>query len=215
MAPIGGRQGFTLIELLTVIAIVALLAGLLFPLFARAKKRAEGTVDVANMHQIFTGLILYEGDNGEKDPLFLTELHGYLQSSQVLASPLDTLRQPEPDNTWTNTPLVPCVGRLTPVKVSYPYLRSFLEPNRIKEADWQRYRGDSKVGILASTWLGDPSKYPGPGGWCGQSIMDVTGPVIRGPIQRINMDGSLYILPQGGEGLFGGGSLSDLFLTRL
>ncbi|MCZ7601015.1 MAG: prepilin-type N-terminal cleavage/methylation domain-containing protein, partial [Gammaproteobacteria bacterium] len=35
------RRGFTLIELLVVIAIIAILAGILFPVFAKAREKAE------------------------------------------------------------------------------------------------------------------------------------------------------------------------------
>jgi len=211
------RAAFTLIELLIVIAIIAILAALLFPALAKAKRRAKGVVDVSNMHQIFTSLTLYEGDNAERDPRYLTDVRTYLKSDQVLASPLDTFRLPEPNNTWTNAPLVPCGGQSTKVKISYAYLPTFLDLDSVIPDDqWQKIRADSSIGILASTWLGDPSIYPGPGAsFCGQSLMDITGPVLQGPIQRVNMDGSLYVLPQGGEGLFGGGSYTDLFLTRL
>jgi prepilin-type N-terminal cleavage/methylation domain-containing protein len=54
--------GFTLIELLVVIAIIAILAGILFPVFARARESARKIACLSNMKQIGTALILYVGD---------------------------------------------------------------------------------------------------------------------------------------------------------
>lgn len=56
------RRAFTLIELLTVIAIIALLAAILFPVFARAKKAARQTQCISNIKQIGTAMAIYMGD---------------------------------------------------------------------------------------------------------------------------------------------------------
>ncbi len=63
------RTGFTLIELLVVIAIIAILAGILFPVFLAAKSRAHQTACFGNMKQIAGALYLYLNDNSETFPL--------------------------------------------------------------------------------------------------------------------------------------------------
>ncbi len=56
------RRAFTLLELLVVVAIVAILAAVLFPVFARAKTAAQGSVSLANLRNVGTAWILYAGD---------------------------------------------------------------------------------------------------------------------------------------------------------
>jgi len=54
---------FTLIELLVVIGIISIVAGLLFPVFASAREKANSASCTANLHQIGLGMSLYMQDN--------------------------------------------------------------------------------------------------------------------------------------------------------
>jgi prepilin-type N-terminal cleavage/methylation domain-containing protein len=100
------KHAFTLIELLIVIAIIAILAAILFPVFAQAKEAAKRTADLNNAKQIGLANKLYLADHDDVMPLFYaynseppsgqdahkgTEilLFPYLKSREIFRSPLD------------------------------------------------------------------------------------------------------------------------------
>lgn len=59
LAKYGRRSGFTLIEVLVVVAIIALLIGILLPTLARAREQARASACLSNFHQLGIGTVAY------------------------------------------------------------------------------------------------------------------------------------------------------------
>lgn len=89
------RLGFTLMELLVAMAILSVLAALLFPVFRAATEAAKRTACINNYSQIGKALLLYESDYDEYVPP--------VNYRNV------TLTNPGDDRTWVQT-LLPYAG---------------------------------------------------------------------------------------------------------
>jgi prepilin-type N-terminal cleavage/methylation domain-containing protein/prepilin-type processing-associated H-X9-DG protein len=70
------RKAFTLIELLVVVAIISILASILFPVFARARENARRSSCLSNLKQIGLGFMMYTQDYDEHLPSDTMELGG-------------------------------------------------------------------------------------------------------------------------------------------
>jgi len=63
------KRAFTMIELLLVIAILAILAGMLLPVISRTKEAARSAACLGNLHQIGIALQIYVQDNQNRLPV--------------------------------------------------------------------------------------------------------------------------------------------------
>ena len=63
------RRAFTLVELLVVLAIIAVLAGLLLPVLSKGRESSRGAACLSNLHQIGLALQIYVGENENKMPV--------------------------------------------------------------------------------------------------------------------------------------------------
>lgn len=64
-----GHSGFSTLEIIVVIHIVAVLAALLYPVMASARREAKITRSMSQMRQIGVALTLYRADLGDEGPL--------------------------------------------------------------------------------------------------------------------------------------------------
>lgn len=63
------RWGFSLIELLVVVAILALLLGIMLPSVSAARREAMSVKCVSNLRQIVAGVLMYQLDNRDRFPI--------------------------------------------------------------------------------------------------------------------------------------------------
>ncbi|HOM83048.1 MAG TPA: prepilin-type N-terminal cleavage/methylation domain-containing protein [Armatimonadota bacterium] len=75
------HSGFTLIELLTVIAIIAILAAILLPVFGKARAMARASNCLSNMRQLAQAVTMYARDYGDRLPSAFDGPLGYKKAS--------------------------------------------------------------------------------------------------------------------------------------
>jgi len=108
------HRGFTLIELLVVVAIIALLAAILFPVFSEAREKARRASCVNNEKQLGLAITQYAQDNDEAFPCGTVPawaagwggaIYPYVKATGPYTCPDDTLKPSPgliPDSYWFN-----------------------------------------------------------------------------------------------------------------
>jgi prepilin-type N-terminal cleavage/methylation domain-containing protein/prepilin-type processing-associated H-X9-DG protein len=67
-------RAFTLVELLVVLAIIAILSAMLFPVLSKAKEAGRATACLSNLHQIGLALQIYVSENNNRLPVMYDQL---------------------------------------------------------------------------------------------------------------------------------------------
>jgi prepilin-type N-terminal cleavage/methylation domain-containing protein len=78
------RSGFTLVEMLVVVAVIGVLAGLLFPAIRNAQAKGRQTFCTNNLHQFSLGLTRYKHDLDGELPDWLSNLYPYYIDSKTV-----------------------------------------------------------------------------------------------------------------------------------
>lgn len=141
-------SGFTLIELLTVIAIIAILTAILFPLAGTVREQARSSDCMTKLHQLWVSANVYKSDEGGFPPALLS----YAEGETVIAG--QTVRVPyDPTSGQTLIPADQTINgflyreqiknienfrcpdsnvrtKATAVKAYYPVISNFTQPDQ-------------------------------------------------------------------------------------
>jgi prepilin-type N-terminal cleavage/methylation domain-containing protein/prepilin-type processing-associated H-X9-DG protein len=100
-------RAFTLVELLVVVAVIAILVALAYPVYTGVLERGKATKDMSNLRQIGLATQTYLNDNDgvlfTAGGIWMTQLHPkYLAAWSIFQSPFDRRAASEVD---ANTPI--------------------------------------------------------------------------------------------------------------
>ena len=169
------QRAFTLIELLLVIAIIAILAAILFPVFAQAKAAAKKASDLSNIKQLTTASIMYLADY---DDFFVANGEGMVPTNAGNWSTMQpwTGQTDFYGNQWGagaggNPPSQAPLGFMDPGVVqnwgreTFPYIKSIdmmVSPSAPNDADpkWAPVPNNSRAGKTSYMFNGCVSRLP-------------------------------------------------------
>jgi prepilin-type N-terminal cleavage/methylation domain-containing protein len=129
------KRGFSLTELLTVIAIVAIIAAVLFPVFSVAKRRSKVEVSKSYLRQQYIALAIYAADTDDRFPSQSDVINNL--RLQAPCSPVDTWSQP-------------CWQRSSPMLGSFGYSGGLSDKDLPVD-----FRGEGRYPLLADIFTTD------------------------------------------------------------
>ncbi len=154
----GYRRGFTLIELLVVVAILGVLAALLFPTLARARERGYQAACASNLRQLADAFTAYTHDwddtfvphlpaaldpTGAGDP-WDRRLLTYVNNPRLYVCPGN------PDGTFSYSYNA---GLAQPERYAGPYR---VKPKEFRAAEWSDIREPAETILLFDVFNDDP-----------------------------------------------------------
>lgn len=102
-----GNRGFTLVEMLVVIAVIGILAALLLPALAAAKRKAHETTCLSNVRQLTMVGFMYANESGSPilynnsrypDGCWMGSSADFIKDKRLFICPTAPLHNPAPDN---------------------------------------------------------------------------------------------------------------------
>ncbi len=190
-------KGWTLKGVLVALLVLGMAGFTLLLINNLVVQNADQAQDAKNMRSIYIALSLYEQANDGLPAPDLYTVHRDLGDPSTYLAVNDPFAKAD---SFPMDPALPNSAKRSPVRISFTYLPQWAKAGKFEVKDWTAELQDVQVGIMASYWFGDIDTSHPDGRGC-------TGPVVR-----INMDGSVFRLPQrkNPQTL----TVEDLFLRR-
>lgn len=169
------RRGFTLIELLTVIAIISVLAAILFPVAGTVREQARESDCMTKLHQLWVAAMVYKQDEGE----YPATLLGYAE----IATP-----DPSDPNKMISSGVMMTAAGETPAPAD-TILNGYLYREQVKDLNVFRTPNNvnaTKISVTVAHFPPRPSGWPSNQAWIGDTLAGVCGADSYGTIDCYN-----------------------------
>ena len=222
-------KAFTLIELMVVVAIIALLIGILLPALSQAKKSARRVQNSTQVRGIHSGMVLFSQDNNSYFPglhpngeliseayeprdNFMRLLKSQFFTGEIMLAPTDR------KTTWTS-------GEVTTRNFSYAMLSIADPAERIEWQDTTNSQAvvlsDRAIGTgvddARSIWDKDPGQWEGSVGWNDNHVTfeDSPGGLVTKYGQTQSSAGGDHIFRNNDTGVGPDPNVGDAFMVYL